>query len=81
MPNLQHKRGSRAALDALATGGGLLAGQIYVITDQNRLAVATSASAYTAFLKEGEGGGGGATNIDGGAAASIAASNIDGGMA
>ncbi len=58
MPDVQHKRGTRAALNALATANGLKVGQVYVITDESRIAVATSVNAYTAYLKEGEGGGG-----------------------
>lgn len=57
MPNVQHKRGTRAALDALAAGSGLLIGQIYVIADEDRIAVATSASTYQSSAKQGEGGG------------------------
>lgn len=59
MANVQHKRGTRAALDALAGAGGLKAGQIYLISDEARIAVATGPGAYTAFAKQGEGGGGG----------------------
>ena len=59
MPTVRHKRGTRAALDALAGTNGLLAGQIYVITDEQRLAVALSASAYSALAKTSEIGGGG----------------------
>lgn len=54
MPDVQHKRGTRAALDALATGGGLKAGQIYAITDESRLALALTASTYQTFTKDGE---------------------------
>ena len=56
MPDIQHKRGTRAALNALATANGLLPGQIYVLTDEARIAVATSANTYQTFLKEGEAG-------------------------
>lgn len=56
MPAVQHARGTRAALDALAAAGQLLPGQVYVLTDQARLAVALTDSTYQAFLKEGEGG-------------------------
>ena len=56
MPDVQHKRGSRANLNALAAADGLLIGQIYVITDENRLAVATTTGTYQAMAKEGEGG-------------------------
>ena len=57
MPDVQHKRGSRANLNTLAAADGLLIGQIYVITDENRLAVATTIRTYQAMAKEGEGGG------------------------
>jgi hypothetical protein len=59
MGSVQHLRGTRAALDALALGGGLLPGQIYVLDDEDRIAVANTASTYTAFAKESEAGGGG----------------------
>lgn len=61
MPNIQHKRGTRANLDALAGSSGLIVGQVYVITDESRLAVAITASTYQAMAKQGEGGGGGGT--------------------
>lgn len=51
-----HPRGTKAALDALATASGLRVGQIYLITDQARLAVATSLTAYTMFAKTTETG-------------------------
>lgn len=59
MPNLQHKRGTRAALVALAGGGGLLPGQVYALTDESRLALATSATTFETFAKQSEAGGGG----------------------
>ena len=58
MADIQHKRGTRTDLNTLAAASGLLVGQVYVITDEDRLAVATSTSAYQATAKEGEGGGG-----------------------
>ncbi len=51
MTDVQHKRGTRAALDALAGSNELLAGQIYLITDENRLAVALTASTYETYVK------------------------------
>jgi hypothetical protein len=57
MPSLRIKRGTRAALNALAAANGLLAGEEYLITDENRVAVATSISTYQAYAKQGEGGG------------------------
>ncbi len=52
MPNVQHKRGTRAALDALAGAGALKAGQLYLISDEQRIAIAISGSAYQAFAKQ-----------------------------
>lgn len=49
-------RGTRAALDALAAGSGLLAGQVYVITDEGRLAVALTTSTFETFAREDEAG-------------------------
>lgn len=61
-------RATRAALDAQAVAVNLRQGEPYLITDENRFAIGTSTSAYQAFLKEGEGGGGISTattvNID-----------------
>ena len=54
MPNVQHKRGTRAALNILAAGSGLLPGQVYIITDEGRIAIATSAAAYQAMAKQSE---------------------------
>jgi hypothetical protein len=51
MPSLQHKRGTRGSLNALAGNGALAVGQIYLITDENRLAIATSSGTYQTFLK------------------------------
>jgi len=59
MPNIQHKRGTRAALDALAASSGLVPWQVYAISDESRLALALTASTYQTFLKTGEAGGGG----------------------
>ena len=41
------KRGSRAQIDAAATGGQLAQGELYLITDENRPAIGTGASAYS----------------------------------
>ena len=62
MPEIQHKRGTRSALTALAAANGLLPGQIYVLTDESRIAVATSVSAFETFAKESEAGGGGSSD-------------------
>ena len=55
MPDVQHKRGPRAALDVLAGASGLLLGQIYIIADEDRLAFATSESTYATTLRGNEG--------------------------
>lgn len=57
MPTVRHARGTRAALNALASSGLLVPWQLYVLSDENRVAIATSTSTYQAFAKEGEGGG------------------------
>ncbi|SNT76701.1 hypothetical protein [Paracoccus seriniphilus] len=49
MPSVQHMRGTRAALDALANAGGLLPFQIYVLTDEQRIAVAFTERSYRTF--------------------------------
>lgn len=49
MPDVRHKRGTRAALDALAAANGLLPFQFYLITDEERIAFALTASTYRAF--------------------------------
>ena len=54
MPNIQHKRGSRTDLDALAGTSGLKEGQVYVLSDEDRLTVATSTSTHTPVAKEAE---------------------------
>ena len=59
MATVRHARGTRAALNALASGGLLVPWQLYVISDESRVAIATSTSTYQARAKEGEGGGGG----------------------
>ncbi len=52
-------RGTRSALNALVASSGLITGQIYLLTDENRIAIATSANTYETFAKESEAGGGG----------------------
>ena len=59
MPTIRHARGTRAALNVLASNSLLVPWQLYVISDESRVAVATSTSTYQTFAKEGEGGGGG----------------------
>jgi hypothetical protein len=50
------KRGTRAQLDAAALAGTLSAGEPYLITDEDRVAVGLTASTYQAYAKVGEGG-------------------------
>lgn len=59
MPSVQQPRGTRAALVALAGSGSLLPGQIYALTDEQRLALATSTATFETFAKESEAAGGG----------------------
>jgi hypothetical protein len=50
MPKILIKRGTRAQIDAAASASGLTAGELYLITDENRLAVGTAVNAYTSAL-------------------------------
>jgi len=54
MPDIQHKRGTRAALDSLAGSSGLLVGQVYKLTDEGRIAVALTTSTYETYASENE---------------------------
>lgn len=56
MPSLKVKRGSRSQIDAAASSGSLNAGEPYLITDESRIAIGTSTTAYTAFAKQTETG-------------------------
>lgn len=47
-----HPRGTRAALDTLAGSAGLLAGEVYLITDENRIAVGLTTTTYQLFEKQ-----------------------------
>lgn len=49
MPSVQHARGTRASLDALAGTNALLPGQIYVLTDTKQLAVALSPATFEVY--------------------------------
>ena len=51
---IQMPRGTRAALNTLASGSGLKVGEVYLITDENRLAVALTTSTYEVFEKRSE---------------------------
>lgn len=57
MPSFAHKRGTRAQIDAAAGTNILRAGEIYLITDEARLTVATGTSAHQPTAKQGEGSG------------------------
>lgn len=50
------KRGTRAQLDAAALAGTLAAGEPYLITDEDRIAVGLTASTYQDYALVGEGG-------------------------
>jgi hypothetical protein len=52
MATVLNRRGTRANLDVLASSNGLNAGEIYLITDENRIAVGLSASDYQVYQKE-----------------------------
>lgn len=54
MAKIRVKRGTRAALDAAAVAEALAAGEPYLITDEGRLAVGTSAGAYAGMLRQRE---------------------------
>lgn len=45
---------TRAEIDAAATNGTIVQHALYAVTDEGRIAVGVSASAYVAFAKEGE---------------------------
>ena len=63
MPKILNKRGTRANLNTLAIANGLSAGEVYLITDENRIAMGTSANTYESYAKESEAGGGGGTTV------------------
>jgi hypothetical protein len=56
MTTIQILRGTRARLDAAAARRELLEGAPLLITDEDRLAIATSSSAYVAAAKQSEAG-------------------------
>lgn len=61
--SIQIKRGTRSQIDSLAIQRGLLPGEPLLITDENRLAIATSTTTYESMAKLSEAGGGGGTTI------------------
>jgi hypothetical protein len=58
MPSLRHKRGTLAQINAAATANALRQGEIYLVTDQNRLTVGTAVNAHEPLAKQSEAGGG-----------------------
>lgn len=54
MPSVKVKRGTRAQLNTAASASGLAAGEPYLITDEERLAVGTAANAFVDFAKKSE---------------------------
>ena len=55
--SVQIKRGTRAQVNAAAAASGLKAGEPYLITDENRIALGLSATTYEAYAKQSESGG------------------------
>lgn len=49
MARVYQRRGTRAALDALAGSSDLTAGEIYLVTDENRIVVGLSATTYSSL--------------------------------
>lgn len=62
--SIQFKRGTKTRINILASNRGLLPGEPLLITDEDRFAIATSPSTYTAFAKQSEVGGGGSSVSD-----------------
>ena len=52
MPKILNKRGTRANLNTLASANGLSAGEVYLITNENKIAIGLSTNTYEAFAKE-----------------------------
>lgn len=63
MASVRIKRGTRAQINAAATAGQLAEGEVYLITDEQRLSVGTSASAHAPAAKQSEAGGGSGLSI------------------
>ena len=51
MAAIRVKRGTRAQVDAAAASSGLVAGEPYLITDDNVFAVGLSTTTYAEFVK------------------------------
>lgn len=58
MPTLKIKRGTRAQITTAAGASQLAAGEPYLITDEARIAIGTSATSFMDFAKLSEAGGG-----------------------
>jgi hypothetical protein len=54
MPRLRIKRGTRAQLNSAAAANSLAAGELYLITDENRFAAGLSVSSYESYHKNNE---------------------------
>lgn len=54
MPSVKVKRGTRAQLNTAAAANQLAAGEVYLITDENRIAVGLSINSYEAYAKVSE---------------------------
>jgi hypothetical protein len=54
MPSLAHKRGTRAQIDSVAALNGLRTGELYMISDEARLTIATAVNAHSPAAKQGE---------------------------
>jgi hypothetical protein len=51
MPKILNKRGTRTQINSAATANGLNAGEVYLITDENRIAIGLTISTYESFAK------------------------------
>lgn len=65
---IKHIRTTKTNLDLQSASGGLNEGEIYLITDESRLAIGLSSTTYETFAKESEAGGGGTDISDADAA-------------
>lgn len=54
MPSLKIKRGTRSQVTTAGSASGLAAGELYLVTDESRVDVGTSATASTALAKKSE---------------------------
>ena len=59
MAKVLNKRGTRSEINVAAATSALNAGEVYLITDEDRIAIGTSTSTYESYAKESEAGGGG----------------------